>query len=78
MKKTTPFIQAMKMLKTKHQRMILLQNCFPLKDSYIDDFCLAIVAYLKWGINREFDNMLMQTLFDAFRDMLIRDSKTNH
>ena len=49
-KKVTPFIQLFRLLQTDEQKTILYETIEPLKDDYRDDFCLACVAYIRFGI----------------------------
>ena len=69
-KKVTPFIQLFRLLQTDEQKAILYETIEPLKDDYRDDFCLACVAYIRFGIRRHFENHLMNVLFASYCEVL--------
>ena len=69
-KKTTPFAQLVKLLQTLEQINILDETIEPLADIYKEDFCIACIAYIKFGIRRPFDNRVMQVLFTSYCDLL--------
>lgn len=69
-KRTSPFSQLFKMLQTQEQKDILFETLEPLKEEYRDDFCLACVAYIRFGIRRYFPNKMMQVLFLSYCDVL--------
>lgn len=69
-KKTTPFAQLVKLLQTREQINILNETIEPLADIYKEDFCIACIAYIKFGIRRPFDNRVMQVLFTSYCDLL--------
>ncbi|MDD6131020.1 MAG: hypothetical protein PUB62_10605 [Prevotellaceae bacterium] len=52
--RVSPFLQLQRMLQTQKQHDILLMMAEPLSDEYRDDFCLACVAYIRFGIRRHF------------------------
>ncbi len=69
-KKITPDAQLVKLLQTREQINILYGTLEPLKESYREDFCLACIAYIKYGIRRPFENPWMQALFACYCDLL--------
>lgn len=69
-KKTTPYAQLTKLLQNQEQLNILFDTLVPLTQQYRDDFCIASIAYIKYGIRRPFENRLMQVVFDSFCEIL--------
>ena len=69
-KKTTPIAQLIKLLQTREQITILHETLEPLTDIYREDFCIACIAYIKFGIRRPFENRVMQVLFTSYCDLL--------
>lgn len=69
-KKTTPVAQLTKLLQTREQITILFETLEPLTEIYREDFCIACIAYIKFGIRRPFDNRVMQVLFTSYCDLL--------
>lgn len=69
-KKTTPFAQLVKLLQTREQITVLFETLEPLTEIYREDFCIACIAYIKFGIRRPFDNRVMQVLFTSYCDLL--------
>lgn len=69
-KKTTPIAQLLKLLQTREQITILHETIEPLTDIYREDFCIACIAYIKFGIRRPFENHVMQVLFTSYCDLL--------
>lgn len=69
-KKTTPIAQLLKLLQTREQITILHETLEPLTDIYREDFCIASIAYIKFGIRRPFENRVMQVLFTSYCDLL--------
>lgn len=76
-KKITPFCQLFRELKSQEEKDILFEQIEPLRDEYRDDLCLSILAYLKFGIPRVFDNQLMQVIYEAYRELLDKNRKSN-
>lgn len=68
--RVSPFLQLQRMLQTQKQHDILLMMAEPLSDEYRDDFCLACVAYIRFGVRRHFPNELMQALFAGYCEVL--------
>ena len=64
-KKITPVAQLTKLLQTREQITVLFETLEPLTEIYRDDFCIACIAYIKFGIRRPFDNRVMQVLFTS-------------
>ena len=69
-KKITPVAQLTKLLQTREQITVLFETLEPLADIYKEDFCIACIAYIKFGIRRPFDNRVMQVLFTSYCDLL--------
>ena len=69
-KKITPVAQLTKLLQTREQITILFETLEPLTEIYREDFCIACIAYIKFGIRRPFDNRVMQVLFTSYCDLL--------
>lgn len=68
--KITPVAQLTKLLQTREQITILFETLEPLTEIYREDFCIACIAYIKFGIRRPFDNRVMQVLFTSYCDLL--------
>ena len=69
-KKITPYAQLTKLLQTHEQVTILYETIEPLQQEYKEDFCIACIAYIKFGIRRPFENCVMQVLFASYCDLL--------
>ena len=69
-KKITPVAQLTKLLQTREQITVLFETLEPLTEIYREDFCIACIAYIKFGIRRPFDNRVMQVLFTNYCDLL--------
>lgn len=69
-KKITPVAQLTKLLQTRKQITVLFETLEPLTEIYREDFCIACIAYIKFGIRRPFDNRVMQVLFTSYCDLL--------
>ena len=69
-KKNTPVAQLTKLLQTREQITVLFETLEPLTEIYREDFCIACIAYIKFGIRRPFDNRVMQVLFTSYCDLL--------
>lgn len=69
-KRTTPYAQLTKLLQTREQVTILYETLEPLTEVYKEDFCIACIAYIKFGIKRPFENRVMQVLFASYCDLL--------
>lgn len=69
-KKISPFRQLFRELKTQQEKDILYESIEPLRDEFRDDFCLSVLAYIKFGIPRTFDNQLMQVIYQSYIEML--------
>ena len=66
MKYETPFSQLFKLLQTQEQKDILIESLQPLLPAYRDDLCLAIIAYIRFGIRRPYTNKFMWALFESY------------
>lgn len=69
-KRITPYVQLTKLLQTREQVTILDETLEPLSEIYREDFCIACIAYIKFGIKRPFENRVMQVLFTSYCDLL--------
>ena len=69
-KKITPVAQLTKLLQTREQITVLFETLEPLTEIYREDFCIACIAYIRFGIRRPFDNRVMQVLFTSYCDLL--------
>ena len=69
-KKITPYAQLTKLLQTHEQVTILYETIEPLAQEYKEDFCIACIAYIKFGIRRPFENRVMQVLFASYCELL--------
>ena len=69
-KRLSPFSQLENMLQTQEQKDTLLEIIEPFKDVYRDDFCLASLAYIRFGIRRFFQNKAIQALFNYYCKVL--------
>lgn len=69
-KKITPVAQLTKLLQTREQITVLFETLEPLTEVYREDFCIACIAYIKFGIRRPFENRVMQVLFSSYCDLL--------
>ena len=69
-KKITPVAQLTKLLQMREQITVLFETLEPLTEIYREDFCIACIAYIKFGIRRPFDNRVMQVLFTSYCDLL--------
>lgn len=66
----TPFQQLQRELHNPEELTILVENLMPLQQEYRDDLCLSILAYIKFKVPRQFDNRLIQVIYQAYIDML--------
>ena len=71
-KKVTPFVQLNRLLQTDMQKNILYDLIEPLNDEYRDDFCLACIAYIRFGIRHHYRNTLINVLFTHYCEVLDR------
>lgn len=72
MKHKTPHQQLSPMLQTIEQKVLLGETLAILNRQYQDDFCIACIAYIRFGIKRQFTNNLMNVLFLSYCDVLDR------
>lgn len=66
----SPQEQLLPLLQTDLQKEILLDTIAPMKESYSYDFCIACIAYIRYGIKFSFANKTMQVLFVSYCDLL--------
>lgn len=71
-KKTTPKAQLIKLLQTREQIHVLHETLEVLNDQCQEDFCIAAIAYIKFGVRRPFDNNVLRVLFTSYCDLLDR------
>lgn len=71
-KKATPKTQLLKLLQTREQIHVLHETLEVLNDQSQEDFCIACIAYIKYGIRRPFDNNVLWVLFTSYCDLLDR------
>ena len=69
-KKITPYAQLTKLLQTHEQVTFLYETIEPLAQEYKEDFCIACIAYIKFGIRRPFENRVMQELYASYCELL--------
>lgn len=69
-KKTTPKTQLLKLLQTRDQIHVLHETLEVLNYQSQEDFCIAAIAYIKYGIRRPFDNNVLWVLFTSYCDLL--------
>jgi len=65
MKQQSPQQQVWSLLRTDAQRNILAQNLRHLKHTTQEDYCYGMLAYLRWGIIRPFEDPWLKRNFDA-------------
>ena len=65
MKHVSPQQQVWQHLRTDDQRVILAENFRHLKHRTQEDICYGILAYLRWGILRPFEDKWLKRQFDA-------------
>ncbi|MDO4959322.1 MAG: hypothetical protein Q4E68_08750 [Prevotellaceae bacterium] len=65
MNRITPQQQVWKYLRTDDQRAILAQNFRHIKRRTQEDICYGLLAFLRWGIIRPFEDKWVNKLFQA-------------
>ena len=60
MKKISPQQQVWEHLRTDEQRTILAQNLRHLKHRTQEDICYGILAFIRWGIERHFEDPCLE------------------
>lgn len=65
MKRISPQQQVWQHLRTDEQRAILADNFRHLKHRTQQDICYGLLAYLRWGIIRPFEDRWVKKNFDA-------------
>ena len=71
-KKTTPQTQLLKLLQTRDHIRVLHETLEVLNKQSQEDFCIACIAYIKYGIRRPFENNVLWVLFTSYCDLLDR------
>ena len=61
----TPQQQVWELLRTEDQRAIVASNLRHIKHRTQYDLCIALVAYLRWGIIRPFDDTWVNRNYQA-------------
>lgn len=67
--KITPQQQLWK-LTTAMQHKFLRETLCCLRPDKQEDLCIALVAYIRFGIVREFENIFMMVLFEGLRSAI--------
>ena len=65
MKHFSPQQQVWQHLRTDEQRVILAENFRHLKHRTQEDICYGILAYIRWGIVRPFEDKWVKRHFDS-------------
>lgn len=65
MKHVSPQQQVWQHLRTDDQRVILAENFRHLKYRTQEDICYGILAYIRWGIVRPFEDKWVKRHFDS-------------
>lgn len=65
MKYVTPQQQVWAMLQTDDQKAIIAQNLRHLKKTTQEDICYGILAFLRWGIIRPFNDVWVNRQYQA-------------
>lgn len=71
-KKISPQTQLQKLLQSREQVLILQETLEVLNNQSQEAFCIAAIAYIKFGIRRPFTNCVLGVLFTSFCDLLDR------
>ena len=70
MKKRKTPIQQLVPLLNAHQRTCILGVLMNLSVDAAEDLALALVAYIRFGIRRQYQNTFLQVLFESFVDLV--------
>lgn len=65
MKHVTPQQQVWEMLRTDNQRAILAANLRHVKYHTQEDICYGLVAFLRWGIIRLYEDQWVNRLYQS-------------
>lgn len=65
MKHVSPQQQVWQHLRTDEQRAILAENFRHMKRRTQEDICYGILAYIRWGIVRPFEDKWIKRHFDS-------------
>lgn len=65
MKHVTPQQQVWEMLRTDDQKAILAANLRHVKYRTQEDICYGLIAFLRWGIIRPFEDKWVNRLFQS-------------
>lgn len=65
MKHVTPQQQVWEMLRTDNQKAILAANLRHVKHRTQEDICYGLIAFLRWGIIRPFEDQWVNRLFQS-------------
>lgn len=63
-------MQLDRLLQTPEQKYLLRKIVEPLNRQSADDFCLSGVAYIRFGVKRRFESIVLRALFCSFCDEL--------
>lgn len=69
-KKETPKPQLLKLLQTREQIQVLHETLEVLNKQSQEDFCIAAIAYIKYGVRRPFENRVLWVLFTSYCELL--------
>lgn len=65
MKRVSPQQQVWQHLRTDEQRAVIAQNLRHLKSREQEDLCYGIIAFLRWGIERPFEDQWLNRLYQS-------------
>lgn len=65
MKRVTPQQQVWEILHTDDQKAILAANLRHVKKQTQEDICYGILAFVRWGIIRPFDDIWVNRLYQS-------------
>ena len=65
MKRVTPQQQVWKHLRTDDQRSFFAKQLRHLKPRTQEDLCYGILAYIRWGVTRPYDDRFVNTIYQS-------------
>ena len=66
----TPQQELWEYLKTKEQKVLIAENLRSLKLQVQEDICYGLIAYLQYGMKRQFSDRWVQQHFDGLVNYL--------
>ena len=66
----TPQQELWEYLKTKEQKVLIAENLRSLKLQVQEDICYGLIAYLQYGMKRQFSDRWVQRHFDGLVNYL--------